>query len=427
MFFKKLFKKGGTKEEKKSPKLPPSYKVALLGDKTAYKFSFLETFIKGDPSVFTDLHRPDLEFRRKEVKVSGDKTVTLNIWNINSKAKSDPSPYLSKADGIILYFNPANKETFESLKLIVEKNLERLSDQKVPVQFVCASERKEEGENATEDGDGERKEGDNEPPKTPVAQEEAEEFSRSIGRDLSSCCLNDVDSVNRVFETLTSDMIRVREQTEECYKGESKGKLTILPGPPSAEIGDKETIKVTIVGECETGKTSLQLHYALDVDLDPFKKVSFGTTYLKTPNGKTVKLETWDRLEKNPYDPFPRGRLTKSDTVIVCLDATDPESPTFPLHWLNTVDRYCSETVSTVFACTKSDLASPENITALRERGESLGAPFVMCNTKTGTGMDELLEKVLEMTEAKKNLDFGMVEKEPQKAEKLKFKFGKRN
>lgn len=140
-----------------------------------------------------------------------------------------------------------------------------------------------------------------------------------------------------------------------------------------------------------------------------------------------MKLETWDVVEKDPSYLLPKLYLKDACVNIACCDTTDPNAFDHAKDWIGQLERYSFTDVPTVVAYTKSDLASPENIAGIRERSGSLGAPFVMCSTKTGAGMDELLEKVLEMTEAKKNLDFGMVEKEPQKAEKLKFKFGKRN
>ena len=391
MFFRKLFKKKGSETP---PNFPSAFNVTVIGDRTSYSLSFLETFVEGKPSDYSKYRRPDLEFRKKEVKISDDKTATLNVWDVNSKLKSDASPYFMRADGIILYFNPSNKETFESIKVVAEGSREILSERKVPIQIVCVSEDKEEGEN--------------EHTKTPVAQEEVEEFAKSIGGNVSTFRLDDMDRIAVVFETLAISMSRTREQAEESANREGTRKVMVLP-EPTTEAGNSDSFKVVVVGNDKSGRTSLQMHYVSDSEYDTY--TSSGTTYLKTLVGKTVKLVICDIVEKDPMYLFPKTYLNGVCINIACCDTTDPKALDQAREWISQLERYGSGGASTVIAGTKSDLASPENLTAIREQIGPLGTPFVVCSAKTGAGMDELLEKVLEVIEAKVGTNFGMAEK----------------
>ena len=87
-----------------------------------------------------------MKFKRRELEMSSDKAVALNIWGITGREnfRRVLRPYCRGVHGVVVFFDMADDSTFKCTKKALEKHSGMLSELSVPVWVVEVSESKKE-------------------------------------------------------------------------------------------------------------------------------------------------------------------------------------------------------------------------------------------------------------------------------------------
>lgn len=102
------------------------------------------------------------------------------------------------------------------------------------------------------------------------------------------------------------------------------------------------TIKITITGDCGTGKTQLLNQYSQNVFSHNSKStigVNFFTKFFphETSLGKGYRLHLWDTAGQEKYKAFTNAYYRHSAGIIICYDITSRKSFNNIDMWINQI------------------------------------------------------------------------------------------
>ena len=186
---------------------------------------------------------------------------------------------------------------------------------------------------------------------------------------------------------------------------------------------DAHEVKTILVGMSGTGKTNM-----INVLTGhKFDSVKFSTTtssfvdkYI-TIKKKKYRLEIWDTAGQEQFRSLTNIFIKDSKIVVIVYDITNKKSFEEVDYWVNTVKELLGEEPVFGLAGNKKDLFQEEEVE--EEDGENkakeIGAIFKLTSAKTGLGindfMQSLLEEYIKKTTKGKNLDDNEDEKRGQR------------
>ena len=169
------------------------------------------------------------------------------------------------------------------------------------------------------------------------------------------------------------------------------------------EIKESDEIKVILVGESGTGKTSL-INTSIGL---PFKENiitsstnSFAPKDLKIGN-KTYTLNLWDTIGQEKYRALTKIFIKDSKIVIFVFDITKEETFKELDYWIDTIKEILKDDVVLGIAANKQDLymnekINEETITKYAEEKKMLFQYTSAKNTETFTSLlEELLKQYI--------------------------------
>ena len=266
-----------------------------------------------------------MEFRKKEFDASNGKTVILSMWGIAGKESfwGVVSPYCSGAHGIILYYDPSRKESFEHIKTVIEENIEIFSNLKAHIHLVGVS----------------RKKGDN----VEVPDKDVKALGKKIGAEISKCCLEDMTSINKVLNGIISDAIK--KYKIKVYSNKLSGEPSKDPKENSltplisllkcagegvkkevkrnenglfgdySEADNTLTYRMSVLGHMLIGKSCFRARCLKSVNS------SYNPRIINLPNNARLKIEmTEGKLPKSESDDA--ADYTKAHAILLCYDIT---------------------------------------------------------------------------------------------------------
>lgn len=348
MFFGKLFGKKNTQLPDDCV-IPSQRNILLIGRRSPPKKSLFQALCgEKEPEKTPFRVQRQVKFDRKEIVVGSGKTVILNIWSITGKELlwGVLHPYFNGAHGIILYYDPTDKESFDNIKSLIGENNEMISKLNVPIRIVSFTEKK---------GD-----------KSVIPKKEEDGIEKKIGSKGVKCCFNDAKSVNGVLTSLVDETIK----KYNLDLGSGRGNID-LPPKPAKEIketdredGHKEdslaplfslikydgndaeakivernenglfgdccrndmfsvlSYNISVLGCPKIGKTMLCKRYLYTKFHEEGKK---WTRAFNLPNGKYLKLKaTEGELPKDKSDEV--ANYKRAHAVLLCYDITSRTS-----------------------------------------------------------------------------------------------------
>ena len=164
-------------------------------------------------------------------------------------------------------------------------------------------------------------------------------------------------------------------------------------------IEEEEEIKVILVGEMGTGKTSL-INTAIGLNFQ--EKLASTTTNsimnkTMTINGKTYSVNLWDTIGQEKYRSLTKIFLKGSKIVIFVYDITNLKSFKELNYWFDCTKEIITEKIVMGIAGNKSDLFLKEEVkeSDARQLAKQKGFDFALTSAKNSRMFCEFLEKLL--------------------------------
>ena len=158
----------------------------------------------------------------------------------------------------------------------------------------------------------------------------------------------------------------------------------------------QQICKVVLVGETQTGKTSIIAKLTKDIFQEEVGStiVNSITNYkIELEDTKTVQLVIWDTAGQEKYRSL--NTLFYKDAVIVVLVYDQTQRKTFEEvknYWIPQIRSHCGERIIVAIAANKSDLFEEQEVSD--EEGKQLAEAtkgiFMQTSCKTGSGIKEL-------------------------------------
>ena len=183
---------------------------------------------------------------------------------------------------------------------------------------------------------------------------------------------------------------------------------------------DSKEIKVILVGMSGTGKTNI----INSLTGQQFTENSFTTTtssfvdkYMSVKN-KKYRLEIWDTAGQEKFRSLTKIFIKDAKIVIFVYDITTKKSFEEVDFWVKTVKDILGTEPVFGLAGNKKDLFQFEQVEeeAGHEKAKDIGAQFKLTSAKTGSGINDFMQSLLEEYVKK----IGDIDDDDNKGEKLK-------
>ena len=187
------------------------------------------------------------------------------------------------------------------------------------------------------------------------------------------------------------------------------------------DIDDDEEIKVILVGEMGTGKTSL-INTAIGLSFQdklPSTTTNSIVNKVMEIKGKKYSINLWDTIGQEKYRSLTKIFMKGAKVVIFVYDITSRHTFTELDFWFKSTQEIINEKIVMGIIGNKSDLFLKEEVS--EEEGRKLakdkGFEFALTSAKNSSIFCEFLEKLV-----KKYIGVDPDEEEEDKGKKLKVK-----
>lgn len=158
----------------------------------------------------------------------------------------------------------------------------------------------------------------------------------------------------------------------------------------------EQVCKVVLVGETQTGKTSIIAKLTKDIFQEELSStiVNSITNYnILLEDTNTVQLVIWDTAGQEKYRAL--NTLFYKDAVIVVLVYDQTQRKTFEevkKYWIPQIKSHCGDKTILAIAANKSDLFEQQEVTddEGKQLADSNKGIFMQTSCKTGSGIKEL-------------------------------------
>ena len=187
---------------------------------------------------------------------------------------------------------------------------------------------------------------------------------------------------------------------------------------------EEEEIKVILVGEMGTGKTSL-INTAIGLQFQ--EKLSSTTTNsimnkIMKINGKTYSINLWDTIGQEKYRSLTKIFMKGAKIVIFVYDITSLNTFKELNYWFDSTKDIINEQTVMGIVGNKSDLFLKEEVkeTDARKLAKEKGFEFALTSAKNSTMFCEFLEKLIKKYLGEEIDDEDNDDNDKKKGEKLK-------
>ena len=165
---------------------------------------------------------------------------------------------------------------------------------------------------------------------------------------------------------------------------------------------ENETIKILLLGNYDVGKTGLIKRYLENTFDEENNNIASGSKFSRkviNKNGKEYELQIWDTAGQEKFHAVSKHFY--KDAYIICLvyDITNQESlDSLKLIWYPDVKKYGEKYVILAVVGNQChlydyDYLADEN--KAKEFAQSIGAIFKLTSPKTGEGVEELFDTLV--------------------------------
>ena len=173
-------------------------------------------------------------------------------------------------------------------------------------------------------------------------------------------------------------------------------------------------IKVTLLGDCGVGKSSIIQRFTTDSFQDDFISSNTGSSSQKTieKNNKEFQLDIWDTAGQEKYRSLGRNFYRDAFIIILVYDITNQDSLNgLKDIWYPDLLKFGEKFRIMAVVGNKCDRNNEENIVK-EEVGKAfadeINATFMVVSAKNGDNINNLFDKLIDLyddSEFKKNVD----------------------
>ena len=168
------------------------------------------------------------------------------------------------------------------------------------------------------------------------------------------------------------------------------------------EIPSEIEVKVVLLGETHTGKTSLISKLINDAFSynEPSTLVASSVEKVyeyKEYNNVEVHMEIWDTAGQEKYRALTKIFYKDASIAILVYDITRRESfDELKNYWFNQIKDYAPKNTIVAIAANKSDLFEKEQVPEAEARGfaKEIGAIFRLTSAYTAAGIEDLFRAI---------------------------------
>ena len=164
---------------------------------------------------------------------------------------------------------------------------------------------------------------------------------------------------------------------------------------PNSSASEPLEIKVVIVGDADTGKTSLSIRYCHG-EFESHQP-TIGANFLKVRvvvEGTEISLQIWDTAGQERFRSMAPMYYRGAKAAICVFDVTNEESFHRVSSWLRDLKPFADPNCVICLAGNKCDKGEKFDLALCEELAQSMGAIFVKTSALTGEGVTELFDKL---------------------------------
>ncbi len=189
-------------------------KVVLIGESGVGKTCIINQFMNGKFDA-DSLATLSAQFCRKNIVFSGDKNITLDIWDTAGQEmfRSLNRIFYSNSKVVVLVYDVTNKKSFDELKNYWWGQIKENCNNNIIIALAANKcdlyEQRQ------------------------VSDEEGEEFAESLGALFASTSAKNDSGITKLFEDIASRILdpdfnfRANEQKKNNHKGNENGRIKI--------------------------------------------------------------------------------------------------------------------------------------------------------------------------------------------------------
>ncbi|KAK1444776.1 hypothetical protein BgAZ_106820 [Babesia gibsoni] len=183
---------------------------------------------------------------------------------------------------------------------------------------------------------------------------------------------------------------------------ESGNSVSVSGGSVSSQ-----RIKIVLLGEQSTGKTSIVTRFVYDHFVQQYA-ATIGIDFLSkvvTVNGKTMRLQLWDTAGQERFRTLMPSYIRDSSAAIVVYDITNRESFERVKEWVKDIKELRGDKAIIVIVGNKTDLLDKRKVSYDEGEEEAGKLECLFCETsaKNGDNINDLFNTMA--TELLKNLE----------------------
>jgi small GTP-binding protein len=161
---------------------------------------------------------------------------------------------------------------------------------------------------------------------------------------------------------------------------------------------DMEQAKVTILGDANTGKSSIILRYVSNTFSD-HSNPTIGATFMTKVidyQQRSIKLSIWDTAGQERYHALASNYARDSKACLLVYDVTNRDSFHNLAKWYQSIKDFVPEDVVLVVVGNKEDMVEEETVELeeAKEFADSIEAVYIRTSAKLGTGISEVFLEI---------------------------------
>lgn len=158
-------------------------------------------------------------------------------------------------------------------------------------------------------------------------------------------------------------------------------------------------VKVVMLGDTFTGKTSLVMRFAEGYYREGSRTATVGasfTTKRLTVRNVTSKIQIWDTSGQDQFKRLAQMYYKQAAAAIICYDISSPKSFEAVKSWIEELQANATTRIVIGICATKSDLVRNADTTEVERLAEEAEAIFCSTSAKDNTNVHLFFEQVAE-------------------------------
>ena len=352
------------------------------------KSSFLAKFTN---NTFSETFIPTIgvDFRVKTVS-DHNKTIKLQIWDTagEERFRTITSSYYWGASGIILMYSCENRLSFDSLanwiKYVYQHANESIS------LFLVGNK--------------------NDTLNRVVSYDEAHEFANKAGIIFFETSSKTGYNVDTVFSVILSESLLVVKNPTKVVKNPTKVLKILKNGEDTKEVKKKEfeIVKLVLLGDSRTGKTSVLKKYTDDTFSEEFIStigIDFRINQIIFDNSP-IKLQIWDTAGQERFRTITSSHYGSAHAIILLYNCAIRESFDNLDSWRGIISRSGCGKAKVILVGNNCDCLNREvELNEGKEYAKTFGFSFLETSAKTGQNISEIFSVILKDIKNKNSLE----------------------